>query len=298
MVTTLQVGSVIFGDPALGQLGKFEIPESLDSLGGTQMTAIHNFPGGDKVVQGLGAFPSKLTWKGILLGGNAFSRAYALTSLRTSGLKQTITYGPWTLIGFVTTFEFQIKHENYIEYSCEIEILRDNQNVANIPQTQEEGLFANMQLVSSITTNYLTGTPSQITQGVLANVLQAMNDTQQNLYQNGGVLSNITVNQSQPWYVEILNSIQALQGYTNPATNDGLTVSQAYSILNPLNSVNNILTGSVSNNITTVNGAINPSLPRLAAQYYGDASLWPKIATANQLLDTNPTGIYNLIIPR
>ncbi len=42
----------------------------------------------------------------------------------------------------------------------------------------------------------------------------------------------------------------------------------------------------------------SPNLPQLAQQYYGDASQWGVIAANNGLLDPQPLGLYNLMIPR
>lgn len=57
--------------------------------------------------------------------------------------------------------------------------------------------------------------------------------------------------------------------------------------------VNLAVNGGTATNINV----INPNLMALAAQYYGDATQWRTIASANGLTDPQPTGQFLLNIP-
>ena len=107
------------------QIDKFllvgvEIPQQLDSVGGDQMLAVHNFPGGIRTIQSLGAFPPDvIRWDGVFLGSNAWNRAYQLDRYRIDGKKIPLTFGKWKFEGKIQSFHVYIRHEWYCTYHLE-----------------------------------------------------------------------------------------------------------------------------------------------------------------------------------
>ena len=97
----------------------------------------------------------------------------------------------------------------------------------------------------------------------------------------------------------------ALQGQLNDALaattplNNSNNPSAATFALQATATVN-VISGQlnpVAPPLDTIN-VVNPNLQNLAEQYYGDASEWTSIASANQLMSPLPIGMYQLIIPQ
>ena len=318
----LQIQS-IKGQTVYFEFQDFEIPELLNA-GGTQTIAVHEFPGGVKTVQSLGAFPPKLTWKGFFYGTNpagesAFLRAKQLDQLRFSGLNYLFVYGVWKWEGIITKLDINIHYQWHVEYAIEVEVIEDK-SVTPVKQTQSLGSILVAALNNIVTScndplnpyqgiNYQGGSILQFA----TNAATAGNQT---INFGGGQLSNV----SQPSLISMINSFnRAFIAFTyiNQQLQSGiplLSISGISGLANPIFTTADpfisvaqffIYNFGVAFNalgsqgtLYTQQRVINPDLFRLAAQYYGDPNQWTVIAVANGLNDPAPTGTFLLNIPQ
>lgn len=125
---SLILGTVTF-DPV-------ETPNLLDALGGTQMMAVHPFPGGYKTVQPLGAFPHELKWEGNLwedagmgvsgVKDNLNPRVGQIDQMRANGAAVSFSYGIYQMNVVVKEFYARPHTDNWIPYSIVLEVQQDN----------------------------------------------------------------------------------------------------------------------------------------------------------------------------
>lgn len=79
----LNLGGVVFAD--------FEIPETIN-FGGEQMIAVHQLPGGSRVIDSLGPNDAEVRWSGRFRGSDAEERALLLDFMRRQGNQLLLTY--------------------------------------------------------------------------------------------------------------------------------------------------------------------------------------------------------------
>ena len=122
-----------------------EIPEQLGQVGGTQMLAVHQFPGGAKTVQALGAFPLPITWEGWLIGATALTRSSQIDRIRATGNQVTLSFGANSWSGYVREFASDIRHQYMVRYKVTFEVVKDNSASASLPaaQTSPSTAFGN-----------------------------------------------------------------------------------------------------------------------------------------------------------
>ncbi|HEY0206461.1 MAG TPA: hypothetical protein VGC15_20200 [Acetobacteraceae bacterium] len=92
----LTLGPILFGS--------FEVPQSI-TLGGRQRLAVHQLPGGGRVVDAMGADDGELAWSGILSGPEAPVRARTLDRLRRGGLAWPLAWDGWRFTVILSRFE-------------------------------------------------------------------------------------------------------------------------------------------------------------------------------------------------
>ena len=276
-----------------------EIPTALDSIGGDQMVAVHNFPGGVRTVQSLGAFPpEKITWDGLFLGSNAWARAYALDRLRIDGALIDLIFGKWKWKGKIESFHVIIKHEWYATYHLEFIPTVDLSATPYTPNIDNATALLKQALdgISANTPTTLLGDllPSTIS-GPLSSLLSV---AQSALPAADGVLSLVdpsAVQQINTYAEAALSAGNAVVGATSA---EGLTFSLASSVLHVMSYagiIKNIYTSTTP--LSQALSLINPDLPSLAAQVYGDASRWLDIGQANGINEPYPTGKFTIGIP-
>jgi hypothetical protein len=80
--------------------------------------------------------------------------------------------------------------------------------------------------------------------------------------------------------------------------NDLETLDQLYTLQNILNAyvIKNLLLVGQSEQ-ARVETYMNPNLYSIAVQYYGDVNYWTVIAKANNLTDTQYSGVMTILIP-
>jgi hypothetical protein len=117
--TPLSLGSVQFYDE--------EHPDELP-LELQQVMAVHQIPGGGKVIQSLGPQMPPVTWKGnlVVVGSTTpNARIFQINRMHASGSVQRLSYGPFAYDVVVKYWKPVPKNANWATYEITVEILRD-----------------------------------------------------------------------------------------------------------------------------------------------------------------------------
>lgn len=294
----------------LGQftLKGLEAPQHLN-VGGQQKLAIHDFPGGIRTVQSLGAFPpEEISWEGIFLGTNSWTRAYELDRIRTAGESIKLLFGTWGYSGKIRHLEIIVRHEWLCRYRL---FFIPEKDLVSVPPKAfaltSADIRASMSTLSANNPTTIFGDvlPLAVSSSVssfISTVSTALNQAEGAV---SGAVGSITssipglnaANVGRIWLAgsSAIQMVHAVSGGSQGGSN---LISMASSLLvgsniqNVMNLVNPVPT--VLSTVTTN----NPNLFQLAAQHYGDASQWTKIASANGVTDPMPTGTFTLKIPK
>jgi hypothetical protein len=116
----LLLGPVTFQD--------FEVPEAI-IFGGRQRLAVHELPGGARVIDALGRDDAPIIWYGVLSGPNATERAHALDLLRAQGAMLPLTWDTFFYTVVISEFRATYVQENWIPYFLSCTVLRDEAEV-------------------------------------------------------------------------------------------------------------------------------------------------------------------------
>lgn len=292
---TLQLGNFTFYG--------FEVPDELPNLFGEQKYAVHDFSGGDRTVQELGAFPfDSIEWHGRIFEGtdlygtpDAVARASQLNTMRVMGTVQDLVWGPFQYTVLVKEFEIIGKLKQYLEYRIKLIPIFDKTTTSNQPATAANPTAlvfdANQGVTKSITTPIGTLLPPAIL--AAASILTSVVTTI--MINASGNVSNVNATQQ----AAIQAQITALQLTLNPiiaGSDSGQAAAAAILSANLFTLSSTFGIGqALPIAILTVS---NPNLALLASQYYGDASLWQLIAQQNNLQDMLPIGTFTLVIPQ
>lgn len=284
---------------------RFEVPETLPNLFGVQKYAIHDFPGGgpgSRTIQELGAFAfPDIEWRGEFwdndptVGTTAVQRASQLNTYRVSGEVINLTWGPFQMTAVVCEFEVIGMLKQRLGYRIKIIPADDMTTTSNtaapaanpaVTVTTANTAVANSTISTTTGYEFSTDVVSQ-SQTITGNVTQAVTNASGNIANIPP--STVTMIQGQ---------ISVLQGTLDPLSNsttDFAGAAAANTLTGNLSALSNSLSSTPP--IVSTISVSNPNLAVLAAQYYGDASLWPLIAQANNLQDMQLTGTYQLTIP-
>jgi hypothetical protein len=120
----LVLGPVLFQD--------FEIPDRI-GFGGNQRLAIHDMPGGQRVIDALGATPTDIVWQGVFSGPDATLRARTLDALRMQAAVLTLSWDVFFYNVVIRSFEASYRNSAWVPYQLCVSVLTD---VAQLtPQT-------------------------------------------------------------------------------------------------------------------------------------------------------------------
>ncbi|MBV8524318.1 MAG: hypothetical protein JOY71_19685 [Acetobacteraceae bacterium] len=119
--TILVLGPVAFED--------FEIPSGI-SFGGKQRLAIHEMPGGARVIDSLGRDDTEITFSGIFSGQDATLRARSLDELRALGQTLPLTWDVFFYSVIIRSFEADYRSPWWIPYQIACTVLRDEASAA------------------------------------------------------------------------------------------------------------------------------------------------------------------------
>lgn len=279
---------------------RFEVPEELPNLLGIQKMAVHDAAGGDRTVQLLGAFPfPEISWTGTFFQGDTLqspiTRAGALNTYRITGQLQQLIWGPFQYQVLVKEFEIIGKLAQELQYKIVLVPVFDETTTSNQPPTLQTPTGAviesNLGVINVTSFATVLLLPAQI----LAATTAITSATTIALTNNNGNITNVPQTTIASLQAQIAATQTTLQPYINGSdygqATGAATLSTALSTLSTTLGVNQ------ATNLTTIT-VTNPNLPQLAQQYYSDATLWPLIATANNLQDILPIGTFTLVIPR
>jgi hypothetical protein len=114
--TTLLLGPVVFQD--------FEVPCGIN-FGGRQRLAIHQLPGGVRVIDALGRDDADICFGGIFCGDDATLRARLLDEMRALGTLLPLTWDVFFYTVVISQFQADYATSNWIPYKITCTVLRD-----------------------------------------------------------------------------------------------------------------------------------------------------------------------------
>jgi hypothetical protein len=107
MTTTVTLGLVT--------LESFEIPATI-AFGGKQRLAVHELPGGGRVIDVLGGTDTDITFSGIISGSDADTRAQLLDAIRVTGTSMPLSWGEQYFIVIIAEADFDYRKPWWIPY--------------------------------------------------------------------------------------------------------------------------------------------------------------------------------------
>lgn len=278
---------------------QMETPEHFGDMGGTQSLEEHRFPGGTITHKSYGYFPSMQKWKAKFFGTNASDRAEGVKRILAAGKEVKLQYGPRAWLGRLAKFSPSARHAWWYEYELEFWPRLDYGSPGpTLPPPTDLGtmlalhILALTSLIKYGLDPAFIGQAAAIAIGGPAGFL--ISQTQDAVSAAGGNINDITA----PSKTAIQQASQSALASTAPyqASPNPLLSSPASDAAARITAIRNLMTAAQPP--VAVIQTINPNLPLLAAQYYGDATAWRQIATANSLADTQPIGNYTLTIPQ
>jgi hypothetical protein len=131
----------------------FEIPETI-GFGGSQRLAVHNLPGGARIVDVLGRDDSSVRFSGIFTGPDATLRARLIDDLRATGAVLTLSWDVFFYTVIVSQFKADYTSTGWIPYSVVATVVRDEagallQSVGNLGQSLLADAASALGLASS-----------------------------------------------------------------------------------------------------------------------------------------------------
>jgi hypothetical protein len=119
--TTLILGPVVLDD--------FEVIAGI-GFGGAQRLAVHQLPGGVRVIDSLGRDDADITFSGIFSGTNATWRARAVDQLRAAGLPLPLIWDVFFYTVIIRDFSADYFNGNWVPYRLTCTVLRDETSAA------------------------------------------------------------------------------------------------------------------------------------------------------------------------
>jgi len=301
----LKLGDVVFGDTETGPI----------PFGGEQQLNIHRLVGGKRVIDAMGDNPIALDWTGIFVGANALTKAKTLRRMQKEGRALSLTWSSMTYQVVISKFTGQFEAEFNIPYSITCEVVEDRTELpsANSGSDVNQAINADMTTAQSLTSDIGDSTLSSLmttlttavskvsnfakaTQSTINTVLQplaaartqvtalisASESSLQSVTTVGGLLPNNP----------LAKSVASLTSQVT-ATLNGVKLSQLDAVFSRIDS--NL--GQVNSSLKTVSVA-GGNLYDLAVKYYGKASSFTTLATANNLTDPELVGVVTLNVAK
>ena len=102
----------------------FEVPSRI-TFGGRQRVAIHELPGGGRVIDAMGRDDAPLAWSGTFSGPAAAARALQLDLMRAEGLPWVLAWDVFSYLVVVTEFSASYERGNWIPYRIACGVMID-----------------------------------------------------------------------------------------------------------------------------------------------------------------------------
>ncbi len=294
----------------------YEIPERL-SIPGRQKTVLHQMIGGKRVIDVLGVEYDAFSWSGIITGANSGDRVTALEGMRDAGKPLTMTLDSYSFTVIITSFTPQYEYVYRRPYSIEVAIIARNDSPLKVDAltgsldalvNSDVGKALDLSSVVNVSsvTSAVTAVQSAVSQ--VSDFAHATVDTVQTIVRPI-VAAQTLVSQSISSLESSASDITTLGGLVpgNPISKtisnlltqaDQVTkIPALYNMQSVLSRLNkNVQSGQTADGVReiTLSGG---NLYQVAADQYGDASLWGSLASANNITDPQLTGINTIIVP-
>ncbi len=297
-------------------LQDFEVPERI-ALPGKQKVVTHLMIGGKKTLDTLGVTYDDLSWSGIINGPNASSRVQSFEAIRDAGKVVTLTCDDFSFDVVITTFTPQYEYEFRRPYSIEMVVLKRNDTPAKVDALTGalNGLVGSdvgkaLGLSSVIDISSITSAVQDV-QSAVSKVQDfahaVVSDVQavvapivavQNL-----VTSSISSLESSALQITTLGGLVPGNPISKTITNlltqrdSQIQLTGLYALSSTMGRLyKNVTSGQTADGVQTITQS-GGNLYNVAADQYGDPSLWTSIASANDITDPKLTGINTLTIP-
>jgi hypothetical protein len=119
--TTLVLGPIVFQG--------FELPPDI-GFGGAQQLAVHQLPGGGRIVDALGPADADIQFAGILSGSDAATRALELDALRDAGLPLPLAWDVFFYLVVIENFEADYRAPWWIPYTVTCKVVQSATGLA------------------------------------------------------------------------------------------------------------------------------------------------------------------------
>ena len=282
----LTIGSVTLNQ------GYFEGPNGdkggMSDLGSKQKAAVLEFPGGIVTAQLYGSFPKVITWTGKLWGANAINRSFELQKLADNGQLVNLTWAQWNFQGFVEDYKVTAEGPNEIAYEIIYRPLVNNSTVTggnSAPNTDPFTVTVSNALPTATQQANSPASGGTLPSSVPSSVSNLVDSINQALQGSGGSVANIPAPTLQTLQGQISNVQNQLQPIISGS--DLQAASAAADLSGTMGILGSAFTDTLNPIITTIQ-TVNPNLYQIAAQYYGDPTMYGTIADANGLIDPLP----------
>ncbi|MDB5965647.1 MAG: hypothetical protein JWQ72_2147, partial [Polaromonas sp.] len=303
--TTLRLGDFVFAG--------MEIPDALP-FGGSQRLAVHDFPGGARNVQAMGFNHAPVGWQGLFLGADALDRAKAVDAMRVKGAAVLLTCFSTSLKVVIERFEAKAERFYKVSYTISLVVVEDQSQAPTKAGPVGFDLAIRQDCTAMLAGGALLGdgplsaalSTMDNAIGAVSNFATAATSTIQGVLGPVGAVIG-RVDTLLAGVKNTLGSVTTLGGVLpgNPLAAQvsrmlgQVSASSQYPILQ---NIRNLGT-RVSSNVINLQGAAQTltvaggNLYKVAADVYGDATLWPAIAKATGLRDPALAGVQTLQLP-
>lgn len=303
--TQLKLGSFVFAD--------MEIPEKVP-FGGRQSLAAHDMIGGGRVVDAMGAFEESITWSGLFRGPQAMARASELDQFRIAGKPLPLTWWDRRFTVVIETFKADFQRFYLVPYSITCMVVKNEARTpgAATGPSADSQIRADMATASGLATTVndggLTATMTTL-QSAVSSVSDFAKATQTTI---NGVLQPLAAVQAQVKTLiastgNLLTNVATVGGVlpNNPIARQVAALNGQVAAMSSAPALYNLqaVLGRMGSNLAAAPGATKivttagGSLFSIAAQQYGDATAWSKIAAANNTTDPQISGLATMKIP-
>ncbi|KAJ9430425.1 hypothetical protein PMI39_022950 [Pantoea sp. YR343] len=295
---------------------EFEVPERV-VIPGRQKTVQHQLIGGRRIIDVLGTEYEPLTWSGVITGSQAGERVGALERMRDEGRPTVLTFDDYRFTVIITRFAPVYEYVWRRPYSIELAIISNDgySDKADALTGALRGLIdsdlgralglSSMISIDAVTravkdfhqavkqiTDFAHATVAQI-QSVIRPLIAARNIIQHELALLEAAAGDITSLGGLVPGNPVSKTVSNLLIHLDCSTRI-LALYRLQEVLGRLNK--NVRTGQSAEGVKAVTLA-GGNLYQVASEQYGDASMWTRIAEANDLTDPQLSGINTLQIP-
>lgn len=312
MAIFLTLGAVTFAN--------YEIPPVIN-FGGAQSLSVKKLVGGQRIIDAMGRDDDAISWSGRFRGSTGLFRARYLDQMRVTGAAIPLFYSQFNYTVVIREFKADFQRFYEVPYTITVEVIIDNTKPLStlFPVSYNDAIDNMLAEAEDLATAIENPSVSSAT-AILAETLNAIpnisnasaneiNSVSQDITNVTNATQSVISSTSSAVFgiadtLSLSQALPTLSGSVSDLPNDQLAtalfqLSYCYEMVNLMTNMQtnvDLIAQGANGAIITVNGA---NLFQLAAQYYGDATLWTAIANANNLTDTviQPGTVLTITIP-